>query len=103
MTSNERNDAIAAIRSNLKNRSGRTWSVRGGVGSSWGWITITAPPARLERGSMSDEDRELLSALLGETVHSQGTLVPASSDYRAEYVDRSAGRTPSTIGRPYWD
>ena len=29
--------------------------------------------------------------------------IPASSDYRQEYIDRAEGRTPSVIGSPYWD
>lgn len=99
----DRNEAIAAIRANLKARSGKTWSVRGGVGSSWGWITISAPPARLVGHSMTNADVALLSSLLGETVYGQGVLVPASSEYRAEYVDRSAGRTPAVRGERYWD
>lgn len=42
----DRNEAIATIRSELKTRSGKAWSVRGGRGTAWGWITIDAPAAR---------------------------------------------------------
>ena len=41
-----RDSAIAAIRAGLKRRSGKQWSVTGGRGTAWGWITIDAPPAR---------------------------------------------------------
>lgn len=43
----ERNEAIAAIRTALKARSGKAWSVTGGRGTAWGWITISVPPSRL--------------------------------------------------------
>lgn len=99
-----RDGAIASIRSDLRRRSGKAWSVKGGRGSVWGWITITAPPKRLDvYGGMTDEDRNELSALLGENVHHQGASIPAGGDYRREYVDRAAGREPVVVGRPYWD
>lgn len=42
----DRDDAIALIKHYLKKRSGKTWSVTGGRGTAWGWITIQAPPKR---------------------------------------------------------
>ncbi len=42
----DRDEAIKAIRAALKRRTGRAWSVTGGRGTAWGWITITAPPKR---------------------------------------------------------
>jgi hypothetical protein len=42
----DRNEAIAKIKKGLKVRSGKTWSVKGGRGTSWGWIDIDAPPKR---------------------------------------------------------
>ena len=100
-----RDEAIAEIKAALKARTGRAWSVKGGRGSVWGWITITAQPRQLDQyGAMTDSDRDLLAAALGlDSVHHQGVSIPAGSDYRREYVDRAHGRTPRTIGRPYWD
>lgn len=46
-----RNETIKEIKSALKQRSGKAWSVTGGRGTAWGWITITAPPARCTWGS----------------------------------------------------
>ena len=46
MRTTERDDAIRIIRSELKRRTGKAWSVTGGSGSVWGWIRITVPPAR---------------------------------------------------------
>lgn len=66
----DRNAVIARIKSALQRRSGKSWSVTGGRGTAWGWITIDAPPTRrtwrlaaraasIERNesiSMSDSD-----------------------------------------------
>lgn len=128
----DRDEAIARIRKALRQRSGKAWSVTGGRGTAWGWITIDAPPARrtwkyepppgktpgetmpgeyveVERpgepwGHTSPAERAELAALLGlERVHHQGVSIAASSDYRIEYVDRAEGRAPSKTGTPYWD
>lgn len=126
-----RDAAIAAIRSALKRRSGKTWSVKGGRGTAWGWIRIDAPPRRQtweffkaddapdvpesyrgnERdkgeptGHMSPDDRAELGRLLGldGPVHFQGESIPASHDHWMEYVDRAEGRAPSVVGEQYWD
>ena len=42
----DRAGTIKAIRKSLKRRSGKPWSVTGGRGTAWGWITIDAPPSR---------------------------------------------------------
>ncbi len=42
----DRDDAITQIRAALKQRSGKTWSITGGKGTAWGWITVDAPPRR---------------------------------------------------------
>lgn len=99
----DRENTIQVIRTNLRERSGKTWSVKGGRGTAWGWLTITAPPARQVGGCMSDADRSELASLLGMSVHHQGASVPPQSDYRTEYVDRSAGVTPERYGVPQWD
>ncbi len=102
----DRDEAITRIRAALKGRSAKRWSVRGGRGTSWGWITIIAPPARRgECDGMTDEDCNELGALFGldHPAHFQGLTVPASSAYRQEYVARAEGRQPDVIGTPYWD
>lgn len=124
----DRNATIAAIKAALKKRSGKTWSVTGGRGTAWGWINISAPPARRTwryrlRTGMPDypenyegyngadgghgitpEDRKELATLLAiEQVHDDGVSVPADYKYRREYIDRAEGRTPTMIGVPYWD
>lgn len=101
-----RDEAIKAIRTALRARSGKAWSVKGGRGTAWGWIRISAPPARRsEFGYMSEDERAELGRLLGLSgpAHMQGVNVPASSDYRLEYVARARGETPTTFGAPYWD
>ena len=125
-----RNNAIAEIRAALRARSGKAWSVTGGRGTAWGWITIDAPPARrtlrhrLKAGALADRpedyeaydsgqpggsmtlpDRAELGALLGleKPVHCQGESIPAGHDYWLEYVQRANGQTPTVKGVPYWD
>ena len=126
----DRNETIKRIKAALKRRSGKAWSVTGGRGTAWGWITIDAPPARRtahsvlragaiydrpedyeERdtgepgGSMTETDQKELGELLGlkAPVHCQGESIPAGHDYWQEYIDRAEGRTPSKVGKPYWD
>ena len=124
----ERDETISQIKTALKRRSGKPWSVTGGRGTAWGWITIDAPPARRKgkhrlKEGMPDlpenweeyldteagghitptERMELLNLLSLDAVHNQGIMIPASYHYWQEYVDRANGRTPSVIGEPYWD
>lgn len=99
----DRNDAIAQIRDALRERSGKQWSVTGGRGTAWGWITIEAPPRRRVNGSMTTEDAAELAKLLDLDCVGGTVSIPASDDYRAEYIARAKGETPTTYGRPYWD
>lgn len=101
----DRDETIRAIRAALRRRTGRAWSVTGGRGTAWGWIRITAPPARrVGYGYLSDADNMTLANALGlERIHMQGASIPAGSDYYREYIDRAEGRPPSRLGIPYWD
>jgi hypothetical protein len=101
----DRKEAIRRIRTALRERSGRSWSVTGGRGTSWGWIHIDSPPARHDDSSfMRPDDRAELAKLLGlDAVHQQGVSIPAGSDFWQEYIDRAEGREPSVIGQRYWD
>ena len=124
----DRNETMSAIKRNLQRRSGKAWSVTGGRGTAWGWVTIDAPPARrtghwikregtagnpgdyddvdtgVKGGHMTAADRAELATLLGlEAVHFQGESIPAGFDYYREYVDRAEGRAPTVTGKPYWD
>lgn len=127
--STDRNDTIKTIKANLRRRSGKSWSVTGGRGTIWGWITIDTMPSRatwrnrlpvgaldcpenyrecntfMRGGYMSPHERAELGTLLGldGPCHMQGVSIPASSAYYQEYIDRSAGVTPTKIGTPYWD
>lgn len=101
----DRNQAISEIKQALRKRSGKSWSVTGGRGTSWGWLTIEATPARrVDFDYTSEADREELAKLLGlDSVHQQGVSIPASNGHYQEYVDRANGRTPSKLGERYWD
>lgn len=126
----ERAEVIKRIRTALKRRSGVDWSVTGGRGTAWGWITIKSPDGRCTchsrkragtvtdwpedyemvdtgqpGGYMTPTDCRLLASLLDldRPVHFQGENIPASSTYWEEYIDRAEGRTPAKCGTPYWD
>jgi len=113
-----RNEVIAKIKTALKERTGSAWSVTGGRGTAWGWITVSAPPARLVcsraadcgpacthgRGYMATADMALLALALGlDHVHNQGVSIAASSAHYREYLDRAQGLKPEAIATPYWD
>lgn len=96
-----RDQAITLIRAALKRRSGKAWSVRGGTGTAWGWISIGVTNAQATKRPGWDKE---LATLLGlDWVGNGGKSVPASSAYYQEYVDRAEGREPSVYGKPYWD
>lgn len=125
----DRNAIIKAIKTALEKRSGKKWSVTGGKGTAWGWITIDAPPARrtahckLKVGALSTrpedyeevntgepngyttkEDRIELAGLLGKDISMQGDNIPAGSDYRREYLHRALYGNPGSFNaKPYWD
>lgn len=102
----DRDSAIARIRAALRTRTGRSWSVRGGQGTVWGWIDIKSMPAAYRANGYSltvDEQKILADALGLDGVSHQGVSIPAGTDYRIEYVDRAEGREPRRIGTPYWD
>lgn len=98
----DRNGTIAALKRILKERTGRTWSVRGGQGTSWGWIDVVSMPKQQVEGSMTDADKALLSAVFSETVHHQGVSIAASTAHRREYLRRAAGLS-FAVAAAYWD
>ena len=97
----DRNVVTKLIKSELKRRSGKTWSVTGGRGTAYGWITITAPSCLW----MTPEQCQELATLLGlsSPVHPQGESIMASHTAYLEYIDRAKGQTPQKIAEPYWD
>lgn len=100
----DRNTVIKRIKSALKRRSGKSWSVTGGRGTAWGWIEINVLPRDRTCGHEGSPLHRELATLLGlDSIHFQGRNVAASSDYRREYVMRAEGLTPFKIAEPYWD
>lgn len=124
-----RDECIKAIRRALKARSGKAWSVTGGRGTGYGWITITSPKARRTGrmvvsgqdaygndeyelvdageaqpfGYLTPQDAAELGALLNlERVH-QGVSVASDNRWYVEFIARAEGRCPSTYGTQYWD
>lgn len=124
----DRDETVAALRAALKRR-GRAFglkpgdvTVKTGRGTSWGWIKVDAAPrifrdakaSALAAGAPDDDAHDAgreaeyavlrkLHELLGFSPSRSSVSIPASSDYRTEYVDRAEGRVPSVIGKPYWD
>lgn len=99
-----RTQLCRAMAKALRERSGKTWSVKGGRGTAYGWLRITAPPSRRdESGRMTAEDASELGSLLGFGRPSYGESIPAGNDYWQEYADRCVGLEPSVHGVPYWD
>ena len=97
----DRNSTIARIRTGLKARSGKSWSVTGGTGTAYGWIRIGVTPRQAQG---RPEWKAELAQLLGkDRVHSGGESIPPSNAYYQEYIDRAEGRTPIVIGTTYWD
>jgi hypothetical protein len=123
---NERDQAVARIKTALQRRSGKQWSVTVGRGTAWGWINIDAPPARrtwshrlkanaspaqlpedyeeynrgTPGGHMSPAERAELGRLLhlDGNAHIQGVNV-APSDYR-EYIARAEDRPDHHVTMP---
>lgn len=118
-----REDAIKRIRNGLRARTGRSWSVTGGRGTSYSWLTIDAPPkrrtcdadgapapeTRTRSGQVAERymcaaDREALArALAKDWIHPQGESVPPGAGCREEYIDRAEGRPPSRECQRDWD
>lgn len=85
---------IKTIKANLKNRSGKTWSVKEHKGTSYGWITISATPKNCDEwGNMYEKEQKELTELLGlnKPVHCQGETIPGQNNSYQEYLDRSEG------------
>lgn len=60
-----RDTFIKAVKKALQTRSGKTWSVTGGRGTAYGWVTISVPPKRLGCARFHDADRDRICAACG--------------------------------------
>ena len=102
-----RDEAIRRIKTALQKRSGHAWSVSGGRGTAWGWITIKAVKkfAANEYGNLTEDDQQELAKLLGlsRPVHFQGQSIADGHGYYEEFIDRAEGRVPTVFGERYWD
>lgn len=96
---NPSREVAKLIRTALRQRSGKSWSVTCGRGTAYGWLHIQAKAHE----SMTPEERAELATLLGLESVSGSESIPASTQYYVEYLDRAEGREPSEHGEPYWD
>ena len=97
----ERDDAIARIKTALRAKTGKAWSVRGNTGTAWGWIDVLPlPKEQPEKGQMSPEQARLLADAFGldAPVHYQGLSI--SPDERSVYVTRAERNVPRAVYAP---
>jgi len=98
-----RNNVMQRIRQALAARGFR-YSVTGGRGTAWGWISIDLLPSDIR--TMTPEQRReayrWLNKHLGLT-GCDGASVPASTAHYREYVERAEGKVPTKIAEAYWD
>lgn len=87
----DRNVYTKELRKMLKQRTGRTWSVKGSTGTAYSWIDICAPPARIVDWKMTPEDESILASVLGEDSIGQHHQIPPTRGYRAWNMARIAG------------
>ncbi|MBA3364697.1 MAG: hypothetical protein H0U03_02770 [Actinobacteria bacterium] len=81
-------EAVKIIRTELRRRSGKAWSVTQSRRSSY--IQVTSPPRRRVLKALSEADRVELASLLGlDRVATFGVFIDHCE--RAEYVERARG------------
>jgi hypothetical protein len=101
----DRASVISSIKQALRQRSGRSWSVTGGKGTAYNWLTIDVLPSECRDFAKAEETRKQLATLLGlARIHSQGHDVPGGNDYYREIIARARyGTDLGFVGKPYWD
>lgn len=89
----DRTSFVRVVRKLLKERTGVAWSVSGGRGTAWGWVTITAAKSRQADGNMRPGDQALLARVLGadSPVHHQGESVKPTRSARAAIIRAICG------------
>lgn len=106
----DRDAAITRLRAGLKARTGRAWSVKGGTGTSWGYLMVDAPPKRRTcawdgvpdpaltgEGYSCEADRALLHSVFGERPHPQGHSISPDSGCRERAVQQAEGRPVTSV------
>ena len=105
MRENDRNNTIQAIKAALKAR-GLKYSVTGGRGTAWGWITVDLMPAVFKTAAEEEIKAAYRKLAVDLKLTNNGYTsesIPAGGDYYTEYIQRAKGETPTTTGTPYWD
>ena len=91
----ERGAFVKRLRSALKARTGRSWSVKGSTGTSWCWIDVCAPPARKHDHRMTSEDESLLAAVMNERRGISGNIsIPPTRGHRTAALAAALGIEP---------
>lgn len=98
----DRDTTIAELRTQLRARTGRVWSVKGQRGTAWGWIDITTPPRRRVDGRPPAADVEILVEIFGHMASSGTLSIAASRDHYREALQNAHNLSPEEA-QPYWD
>jgi hypothetical protein len=93
----KRKEAIDRIRAALRMKSETSWSVRGDIGSAYGWIIVDALPRNLINGRMSNDDAKALANLFGLETNIHGHHLLISPEEREEYVQRAESAEPCEL------
>jgi hypothetical protein len=101
--SHDRSAVTKLIKTFLKARTGRTWSVTGGTGTAYGWLHIKAPQARLDGYRASMDDKVMLALALGLEHPTEDFSVAASGGHWLAALQRAAGLEVTGSEAQYWD
>jgi hypothetical protein len=97
---------IRRIRAALKRRSGKDWSVTGGRGTGYGWLTIDAPPMRRTwqwmqvKGTDRPSPAAVYGGAVGITPHYR--VGPMAEDPITEATDDPWVNEALAAGREVW-
>lgn len=101
----------------LKEATGRSWSVKHGSGTGYGYVSVDAPPKRrvcewdgktratTGHGYSCEDDRQVLGNLLndGRPAHSQGETISPDPGCRERAYDLVRGHPEPAACRRDWD
>lgn len=96
-------DTVKFIRTALKIRTGRSWSVTRGTGTGYGWIKIAPPAKRCDGFNVNEEDRATLEAILGHAARGGKYTVPDDNKYYLATVQQICNVEVTVDPQPYWD
>jgi len=103
LSSHDRTATTKLIKTFLKARTGRTWSVTGSTGTAYGWLHIKAPAARVTDYQTTMDDQVMLALALGLERPTRDFSVAASTGHWQAALERAAGLEVTGSEAAYWD